>query len=262
MSNPPPDAGDASRQARLRRLVGLLDLTSLGSTDHPASVRRLCQRARWPAEAVPELHCAAVCVWPNLAAAARDALADNRVRIACVAAGFPASQSPLAVKTAEVRAAIDAGADEIDVAISRGAFLAGDHARVADELAALRRACGGATLKVILETCELPDPVAIRMASRLAIEAGADFLKTSTGKGSAGATPEHTRILFEEARTGTEAGGRVIGVKAAGGIRTAAQALDYLALADEFLGTAGPDQFRIGASSLLDDLLGQLEAGH
>lgn len=239
---------------RLRRLVALVDLTSLGATDTAADVRRLAARAARPVAADPGLHCAAVCVWPNFAATAREALAGTPVRVACVAAAFPHSQSPLAAKTAEVALAVEAGAEEIDVAIPRGLFLSGEHELMAAELRAIRTACGAAELKVILETCDLPDEHAIRAACRIAVQAGADFLKTSTGMGSHGATLEHTRILFEEARAGGERSGRPIGVKAAGGIRTADQALEFLALADEFLSLAEPGRFRIGASSLLDDL--------
>jgi deoxyribose-phosphate aldolase len=246
---------------RLRRLVSLLDLTSLGGTDTAGDVRRLAARAARPAEDDPGLRCAAVCVWPNFASAAREALAGTPVRVACVAAAFPFSQSPLAAKTLEVESAVAAGADEIDVAIPRGLFLAGELGQTAEELRAIREACGRATLKVILETCDLPDAEAIRSACRIAVDAGADFLKTSTGMGRHGATLEHARILFEEARDGSERSGRAIGVKPAGGIRTAAQALEFLALADEFLGVAGPDRFRIGASSLLGDLLGGLSSG-
>jgi deoxyribose-phosphate aldolase len=236
---------------RIARLIGLLDLTTLGAADTADDVRQLAARASHPLAATPGLHCAAVCVWPNFAGVARAALAGTPVRVACVAAAFPFAQSPLAIKTAEVAAAVAAGAVEIDVAIPRGLFLAGDHDAVRAELRAIRQACGPAHLKVILETCELPDEAAIRTACRLAAAAGADFLKTSTGKGRHGATLDHTRILLEEAR----AAGRPLGVKAAGGIRTTAEALAYLALADEFLGTATPDNFRLGASSLLDELL-------
>jgi deoxyribose-phosphate aldolase len=241
--------------ARLRRLVSLLDLTTLGSTDTTEDVRRLAARAARPLDGETGLHCAAVCVWPNFAAVACEALAGTPVRVACVAAAFPFSQSPLEAKTVEVACAVAAGAQEIDVAIPRGLFLAGEHELVAAELRAIREACGEATLKVILETCDLPDAEAIRTACRIAVDAGADFLKTSTGMGKHGATLEHARILFEEARAGSERTGRPIGVKPAGGIRTTAEGLEYLAMADEFFGHARPDQFRIGASSLLDDLL-------
>ncbi len=243
---------------RLRRLVALLDLTTLGGTDTADDVRRLAARAARPIAADPDIHCAAVCVWPNYASTAREALAGTPVRVACVAAAFPHSQSPLTAKTTEVALAVAAGAEEIDVAIPRGLFLSGEHDLVMTELRAIRTACRAATFKVILETCDLPDERAIRIACRIAVEAGADFLKTSTGMGKHGATLEHTRILLEEARSGTQRTGRPIGVKPAGGIRTAAQALEFLTLADEFFGHAGPDQFRIGASSLLDYLLARL----
>jgi deoxyribose-phosphate aldolase len=236
------------------RLIGLLDLTSLGSTDTVAEVISLAARAVLPVPSDPAIHCAAVCVWPNFAATARDALAGTPVRVACVAGAFPFSQSPLAAKTAEIAAAVADGATEIDIAINRGLFLSGRFDELSHEIATMKQACGTAHLKVILETCELPDDNSIRHACRIALEAGAGFLKTSTGKGRHGATPEHTRILLEEAAAWRAATGTTIGVKAAGGIRTAAEAITYLNLAAEYYDDVNATVFRIGASSLLDDL--------
>ena len=161
---------------RLDRLIGLLDLTSLGPTDTPDVVRRLAARACRPDPSAPALHCAAVCVWPNFAGVARDALAGTPVRVACVAAAFPHAQSPLSVKTAEVAAAVAAGAGEIDVAIHRGMMLAGETVALAEELRALKQACGPAHFKVILETCELADESMLRDACRIAIEAPREVL--------------------------------------------------------------------------------------
>jgi len=240
------------------RLIGLLDLTSLGATDTATIVRALAARAALPVSSDPLIHCAAVCVWPNFAATARDALEGTPVRVACVAGAFPYSQSPLSAKTAEIAAAVANGADEIDIAINRGLFLSGHFDEMYHEIAAMKEACGKAHLKVILETCELPDENAIRRACRISLDAGADFLKTSTGKGRHGATLDHTRILLEEAAAWRAATGTMVGVKAAGGIRTSAEALAYLKLADSYYGMADASVFRIGASSLLDDLTARM----
>lgn len=242
----------------IARLIGLLDLTSLGSCDTAEDMEALAARAARPAPPDPAIHCAAVCVWPNFAANASHALAGTPVRVACVAGSFPHAQSPLAVKTAEIAAAVAGGANEIDIAINRGLFLSGRTDELRHEIAAMKRACGTAHLKVILETCELPDHESIRRACRIALEAGADFLKTSTGKGRHGATLEHTRILLEEASAWRAATGTTIGVKAAGGIRTAAEAMEYLNLAACYYDKVGAAVFRIGASSLLDDLDGRM----
>jgi len=232
-------------------LIPFLDLTTLGSTDTSTTVESLARRAVRPLESRPELHCAALCIWPNFAATGAAALAGSPVRLACVAAAFPHGQAPLEVKTREIELAVAAGADEIDIVIHRGQLLAGDETALAAELEAMRHACGDAHLKVILETCELEQPELIRRGCRLAIEHGADFLKTSTGKGRHGATLAHTRLLLEAAA----AAPRPIGVKPAGGIRTYEEAAAYLDLARKLLPAVTPDTFRLGASSLLDDLL-------
>lgn len=252
--SPPPD------RATLLRLIAFLDLTALDATDTPETVARLCAKARQPLADHPGVHCAAVCVWPNFAGEAASRLHRSGLDIACVAAAFPSGQSPLAAKRLEIEHAVAAGATEIDIPFPRGRFLAGDHGNLLAELVAMKNSCGNAHLKVILETCDLPDEASIRAACGFALRAGADFLKTSTGKGRHGATLEHTRILLEEARAWREASGKVIGVKPAGGIRTAEQAMEYLELAAPFFDELTPAVFRIGASSLLDDLLAKAGA--
>ncbi|MFD0892713.1 deoxyribose-phosphate aldolase [Luteolibacter ambystomatis] len=240
------------------RLIGLLDLTTLGSTDTDTDVQALAARAITPVPGRPDIRCAAVCVWPNFASVAAESVKGSGLDIACVAGAFPFSQAPLAVKVAEVAAAVAAGATEIDIAIHRGLFLSGRHDELRAEIAAMKGACGSAHLKVILETCDLPDDTAIRVACRIALEGGADFLKTSTGKGKYGATLAHTRVLLEEATAWTAASGKAIGVKPAGGIRTHAEASAYFELASEFFPEVRAENFRIGASTLLDDLIAAL----
>jgi deoxyribose-phosphate aldolase len=200
-------------------------------------------------------------VYPNLVGVAKEALRGSGVKVASVATAFPSGLFPLALKLEDVRQAVDVGADEIDIVIDRGAMLAGEHAKVFDEIAAAREACGPACLKVILETGELGSYDVVRKASDLAIAAGADFIKTSTGKISPAATPAVALVMLEAIRDHFHATGRKVGLKAAGGIRTAKQCLHYLVLVKETLGDAWltPDLFRLGASSLLDDVLMQLE---
>lgn len=236
-------------------LIPFLDLTTLGTCDTPAVVEALARRARAPLAGRPDVHCAALCTWPNFATTAARALADSPVKLACVAAAFPCSQAPLEIKVREIELAVAAGADEIDIAIPRGLALAGEFAALAAELHAMKAACGSAQLKVILETCDLQEPARIREACRIALECGADFLKTSTGMGRHGATPDHARLLFEAARDWHAATGHVVGVKPAGGIRRFNEALIYHQLAIAHLPTVTPETFRLGASSLLDDLL-------
>jgi deoxyribose-phosphate aldolase len=242
----------------LARLIGLIDLTSLGATDTEQEVQALAARAISPVPGRPEIRCAAVCVWPNFAGTVHRALDGSGVQTACVAGAFPFSQAPLAVKVAEVRAAVEAGATEIDIAISRGLFLSGRHDELREEIVAMKAACGTAHLKVILETCDLPGDEAIRTACQLALEGGADFLKTSTGKGKHGATLPHTRLLLEAATGWNAAHGGSVGVKAAGGIRTVEEALAYLDLAETFYPEITSNRFRIGASTLLDSLLSMI----
>jgi deoxyribose-phosphate aldolase len=193
--------------------------------------------------------------------AAKRALAGSSVKVASVATAFPSGQSPLEVKLADTRRAVELGADEIDMVIDRAAMLAGEYARVFEEIAATREACAGAHLKVILETGELGSYDVVRKASEIAIAAGADFIKTSTGKIAPAATPAVTLVMLEAIRDTYQATGRRIGMKPAGGVRTAKQAIHYLVLVKETLGDAWltPEFFRFGASALLNDVLMQLE---
>jgi deoxyribose-phosphate aldolase len=251
----------ATKVAGLRLAVRMMDLTTLEGKDTPGKVRALCNKALCPTETDLTIGpCAAVCVYPNLVQVAKRAL-GSRVKVASVATSFPSGQSPLDVKLADTRRAVEFGADEIDMVIDRGAMLAGDHAKVFDEIAATKEACKSAHLKVILETGELGSYDVVRRASEIAIAAGADFIKTSTGKIQPAATPAVTLVMLEAIRDHFYATGRKIGMKPAGGVRTAKQALHYLVLVKETLGDGWltPDLFRFGASALLNDVLMQLE---
>jgi deoxyribose-phosphate aldolase len=251
------------REAKLWALemaVRMVDLTTLEGADTPGKVRGLCAKARQPDPADPAVPpVAAVCVYPDLVALARSELAGSPVAVASVATAFPSGRASLAVKLADVADAVSAGADEVDMVIDRGAFLAGRYAQVYEEVRAVREACGPAHLKVILETGELATLDNTARAAWLAMLAGADFIKTSTGKISPAATPPVALVMLSAARDFAEATGRRVGVKVAGGVRTAKDAIRYLVLVRE---TAGPEwltpeKFRIGASSLLNDLLMQ-----
>jgi deoxyribose-phosphate aldolase len=251
-----------AKVAGLRLAIRMMDLTTLEGKDTPGKVLPMCRKALAPWPSDPSIGpVAAVCVYPNLVPVARRALAGSGVKVASVATAFPGGQSPLDVKLADVRRAIELGADEIDMVIDRGAMLSGDYARVFDEIAATREACGGAHLKVILETGELGSYDVVRRASDVAMAAGADFIKTSTGKVQPAATPAVTLVMLEAIRDHYGATGRRIGMKPAGGVRTAKQSLHYLVLVKETLGDAWltPDLFRFGASALLNDILMQLE---
>src|SRR4051812_29236922 len=253
--------GEAKRQGLLMA-VSMLDLTTLEGADTPGKVRQLAAKAVCPAPARPEVpSCAAVCVYPALAGVAREAVEGTDVHVASVSTAFPAGQSSLAVRLEETREAVAAGADEIDMVISRRAYLAGDDAQVVEEIAQVKEACGDAHLKVILETAELPSYDHVRHASMLAMEAGADFIKTSTGKAKVGATPGVVLVMLEAIRDYTQRTGRVVGMKPAGGVSTSKQALHMLVLVKETLGDdwLTPERFRIGASSVLNDLLMQYE---
>ena len=252
----------ATKLAGLRLVVAMTDLTTLEGKDTPGKVAYLCRKAVQPAEprygAPP---CAAVCVYPSQVRSARRWLGPSSpVRIASVATGFPSGQYPLPTRLGEVRRAQGDGADEIDMVINRDAFLTGDHARVFDEIAAVKAACGPAHLKVILETGELVTYDNVRLASRIAMEAGADFIKTSTGKVQPAATMPVTLVMLEAIRDFFFETGRRIGMKPAGGIRTAKQSLAYLVMVKETLGDdwLTPERFRFGASTLLNDVLMQL----
>jgi deoxyribose-phosphate aldolase len=252
----------SAKDAGLRLALSMVDLTTLEGKDTPGKVERLCAKAVRPDPGDPSLpHVAAVCVYPSLVAAARAALGSAPVLVASVATGFPAGQTPLETRLGEVRAAVAAGADEIDMVIDRGAFLSGRHSEVADQIAATLEACGPAHLKVILETGELVTYDNVRRASLLAMRSGAHFIKTSTGKMAPAATPAVILVMLEAIRDYVEETGRQVGMKPAGGIRTAKQALQTLVLVKETLGEAwlDPDWFRFGASSLVNELLMQLQ---
>src|SRR5215218_5462017 len=250
-----------SKLQALELAVRMMDLTTLEGSDTPGKVAALAAKAIQPDPADPSVpSCAAICVYPNLVPAARERVKGSTVRVASVATAFPSGQSPLAVKLRDVEEAVALGADEIDMVIDRGAFLSGRYAKVVDEIVRVKEACGAAHLKVILETGELGTYDNVRRASLLAIAAGADFIKTSTGKVSPAATLPVTLCMLEVIRDVQDETGRLIGMKPAGGIRTAKQAIQYLCVLNETLGTAWmtPDLFRFGASSLLNDVLMQI----
>jgi deoxyribose-phosphate aldolase len=246
----------------LELAIRMMDLTTLEGADTPGKVRAMCAKAMVPDPTEPSVpHVAAVCVYPSLVATARRALRGSAVKVASVATAFPSGQAPLDVKLADVRAAVEAGADEIDMVIDRGAFLSGRIGRVYEEVVAVKDACGDAHLKVILETGELGSYDAVRKASLVAIAGGADFIKTSTGKVTPAATLPVTLCMLEVIRDVHDETGLVIGMKPAGGIRTAKQSVQYLCVLHETLGPdwLTPDLFRFGASSLLGDIERQLE---
>ena len=251
------------REAKMQALdmaVRMVDLTTLEGADTPGKVRALCAKARRPDPddpAVPPV--AAVCVYPDLVGVARAELVGSPVAVASVATAFPSGRASLPVKLADVRDAVQAGADEVDMVIDRGAFLAGRYGQVYEEMQQVREVCGNAHLKVILETGELATLDNVSRASWLAMLAGADFIKTSTGKVTPAATPPVTLVMLAAVREYARVTGRRVGVKVAGGIRTAKDAIRYLVLVRETAGPAWltPALFRIGASSLLNDLLMQ-----
>src|SRR5438270_8824541 len=238
--------------------IRMVDLTTLEGSDTPGKVRALCAKARRPDPTDPSCpSVAAVCVYPSMVRTAGAALDGSGIHLASVATAFPSGQAPLSVKLADTRAAVADGADEIDMVLNRGAFLSGRYLDAFEEIVAVKEACGAAHLKVILETGELQTYDNVRRASWLAMLAGADFIKTSTGKISPAATPPVTLVMLEAVRDFRAATGRTIGVKPAGGIRTTKDALRYLVLVNETAGEdwLDPDRFRFGASSLLNDLL-------
>ncbi len=245
----------------LRMILSMIDLTTLEGQDTPGKVRQLCQKAIHLHDGVPGLpHVAAVCVYPNMVAVAKEALEGHDINIASVATAFPSGMSSLDVKLDDTRMAVDAGANEIDMVISRGAFLAGEYAFVFDEIAAVKEACGDAHLKVILETGELGTLDRIRRASVLAMHAGADFIKTSTGKIQPAATMQVTLVMLQAIKDYFYETGRMVGMKPAGGIAKSKLAIHYLVMLRETLGNAWmtPEWFRFGASSLANDVLMQI----
>jgi len=251
-----------AKLAGLKLAVSMMDLTTLEGKDTPGKVAYLCRKALRPTEAKYDVPpCAAVCVYPNMVRYARRFLGEaSPVKIASVATGFPSGQYPLRTRLEEVRRAIGDGADEIDMVIDRHAFLVGDYAGVFDQIAEVKSACGLIHLKVILETGELVTYDNVRLASRIAMDAGADFIKTSTGKVNPAATIPVTLVMLEAIRDYFLETGIRVGMKPAGGIRNAKQTLAYLVMVKETLGDdwLTPDLFRFGASSLLNDVLMQI----
>jgi deoxyribose-phosphate aldolase len=250
----------SAKLAALDLAISMVDLTTLEGADTPSRVTSLCVKAMRPDprdHTVP--HAAAVCVYPDLVAHARQVLGGSAVAVASVATAFPSGRASMDVKLMDVRDAVAAGADEVDMVIDRGAFLSGRLGQVFDEVVTVKQACGPAHLKVILETGELVTYDNVRRASWLAMLGGADFIKTSTGKVPVAATTPVALVMLEAVRDFAESTGRLVGVKVAGGIRSAKDAIRYLVLVNETVGSQwlSPQRFRFGASSLLNDLLMQ-----
>jgi len=253
---------DAKLQA-IDMAVSMIDLTTLEGSDTPGKVRSLCVQAMRPDPDQPDVPpVAAICIYPDLVEAAVERLRGSGVKVAAVATAFPSGRASLPVKLADVAVAVDAGADEIDMVIDRGAFLSGRYGQVYEEIVAVKEACGRAHLKVILETGELAGYDDVRRASWLALLAGADVIKTSTGKISPAATLPVVQVMLLAVRDWHRATGEYRGVKPAGGIRTAKDAIRHLVAVNEVAGPEWltPDLFRFGASSLLTDLLRQRRA--
>jgi len=251
-----------SKIEALKMILSMIDLTTLEGQDTPGKVQQLCQKAIHLHDAMPDLpHVAAVCVYPTMVGVAKKALGAHNINVASVATAFPSGMAPRQIKLEETRIAVEDGADEIDMVISRGAFLQGEYAFVFDEISAIKEACGAAHLKVILETGELGTLDRVRRASVLAMHAGADFIKTSTGKIQPAATLPVTLVMLQAIRDFYYETGCMIGMKPAGGISTAKLAVHYLVMLRETLGNAWmtPEWYRFGASSLANDVLMQLQ---
>ncbi len=250
-----------SKVQALKLALSMMDLTTLEGKDSEGKVIQLCQKAKKPYAAMPDLPTvAAVCVYPTMVRIAKKHVQGSGIKVASVATAFPSGMAPLSVRIDDTKFAVDEGADEVDMVISRGAFLSGEYNKVFDEIAAIKEACGEAHLKVILETGELLTYENVRKASDIAMDAGGDFIKTSTGKISPAATQPVTLVMLEAIRDYYYKTGKMIGMKPAGGIRTAKQALQYLVLVKETLGAAwlNNEYFRFGASSLANDVLMQI----
>jgi deoxyribose-phosphate aldolase len=250
-----------SKMQALTLALSMIDLTTLEGMDTEGKVRQLCQKALRPHIARPDLPTvAAVCVYPSMVKTAASELEGSGIQVASVATAFPSGMASRDIKLKEAQQAVENGADEVDMVISRGAFLQGHYDFVYDEIASVKDACGSAHLKVILETGELQTYESVRKASNIAMHAGADFIKTSTGKVKPAATQPVTLVMLEAIRDYYYETGRMVGMKPAGGIRKAKQAIQYLVLVKETLGAAWltPDYFRFGASSLANDLLMQI----
>ena len=251
----------ASKVEALRLVLSMIDLTTLEGQDTAGKVGQLCQKAIHLHDAIPGLpHVAAVCVYPTMVGVARQALEGHDIKVASVATAFPSGMASLAVKLDDTKVAVEQGANEIDMVISRGAFLQGEYGRVFDEIATVKDACGDAHLKVILETGELGTLDRVQRASMLAMHAGADFIKTSTGKIQPAATMQVTLVMLQAIKDFYCKTGRMVGMKPAGGISKAKLAIHYLVMLRETLGNAWmtPEWFRFGASSLANDVLMQL----
>lgn len=250
----------SSKVQAITLAVSMIDLTTLEGKDSEGKVRALCQKAIRPLEGNDDIpHVAAICVYSNMVKIAKSALQGSGVKVASVATAFPSGQSPMKLKIDEVKRVIQLGADEVDMVISRGEFLEGNYQYTYDEVKAIKEACGDAHLKVILETGELETYDNVRKASIISMLAGADFIKTSTGKVQPAATLPVTLVMLEAIRDFYNETGKVIGMKPAGGIKTTKDAIAYLCLVKETLGEMWltPELFRMGASSLLNDLLMQ-----
>ena len=251
-----------SKLSALKLAITMLDVTTLEGKDSPGKVRQMCAKAMRPLPEDPSIGpAAAVCVYPRLVRVAREAVGESGVKVASVATAFPSGQSRMKERLSEIRYAVGAGADEIDMVISRGKLLHGEFRGIFDEVVRCKEACGEAHLKVILETGELQTYDTVRVASEIAMAAGADFIKTSTGKVQPAATLPVTLVMLEAIQDFHDRTGRMVGMKPAGGIRTSKLAVRYLCMVKETVGDGwlDPFWFRFGASSLLNDLLLQLE---
>lgn len=249
-----------AKEFALDLAIRMVDLTTLEGADTAGKVRALASKAMRPDPTDPSCPAtAAVCVYPDMVATARETLGDSGIHVAAVATAFPSGRAALDIKLADTRDAVEAGADEIDMVIDRGAFLSGRYLQVFEEIVAVKEACGDAHLKVIFETGELQTYDNVRRASWLAMLAGGHFIKTSTGKVQPAATLPVTLVMLEAVRDFRELTGQMVGVKPAGGIRTSKDAIKYLVMVNEVCGSdwLDPDWFRFGASTLLNDLLMQ-----
>lgn len=250
-----------SKVSLLKLALNMIDLTTLEGNDTPGKVRQMCYKAMHLLDSYAGLPTvAAVCVYPSMVKVAKQALAGSGVKVASVATAFPSGQTALEIKLADARFAVEEGADEVDMVISRGKFLAGDYNGVFDEISAIREACSPARLKVILETGELVTFDKVRKASDIAMYAGADFIKTSTGKIASAANMPVTLVMLQAIRDYFYKTGRMVGMKPAGGISNAKSALHYLVMVSEILGWDWMSNhwFRFGASRLANDILMQL----
>ena len=251
-----------SKHSALSLALSMIDLTTLEGMDTPGKVRQLCYKAKHLHDALNDIpSVAAVCVYPTLVQVAKEALEGSDIKVASVATGFPSGQTDFDSRLEEIRFAIDEGADEVDMVISRGKFLSGDFQTVFDEVAQAKKMCGKLHLKVILETSELVTLDNIRRASEISMSAGADFIKTSTGKAKCGATQPVTLVMLEAIRDFYLKTNKKVGMKPAGGISDAKTAIRYLVMVRETLGKdwLTPDLFRFGASSLANDILMQIK---